>query len=351
MDTTGIPCEMINLKKGLIRLWIVFSIPWFAYWGWEYSDARKNAKDFQETVSDYYGRMTNAYSKYEKTKHPYDLQTAQSWEKNFNENVEYRNEETVRYELASKFGPTVPLALFAFGVALLWVRNGFFAVSDKNLSTGGNNATDDPKDLLNQSTALSIKGDTRAVDAVGIEKETGKKKGLRKNLKQRILITLVTVLTVVFIFFLYKVTINSYEIGSGLSYLSELKRSGLELGASTASKAHENAAKASEIEGVQHAALTAFSYIFFFGAFLLVIGYGFSLKFLSIRRTLLLELFLTGVASLLSGGATLYLGKSGRIASQVGLGVWLATALLFAVLICIIWGVRRFIRSRQENEL
>lgn len=166
-------------------------------------------------------------------------------------------------------------------------------------------------------------------------------------MKRRILVILVAVLTVVFLFFLHRMTLNAYDVGGGLSYLSELERSGLELGSRTTSKAHEKAAEASEMVGLQYAALTAFSFIVFFGAFLVVIGYGFGLTFLGTRRALFSEVILTGMASLTLGGATLFIGKSIRSASQVGLGIWVATALLFTVLISIVWGVRRFLKSRQ----
>lgn len=38
----------MNIKRGLVRLAVVFLLPWSAFWGWTYYDARQRVAETQE---------------------------------------------------------------------------------------------------------------------------------------------------------------------------------------------------------------------------------------------------------------------------------------------------------------
>jgi uncharacterized membrane protein YcjF (UPF0283 family) len=115
----------MNWKRGFIRAWIAFSVPWSVFFAWEGYDGYRSQNAFQKHIENWVDQEVKQRAAAEKG--------AASWEDgdfNFvNSEVDklaaHRKRQRERYERAIVLGPAVPIALAIFGISGTWIARGF----------------------------------------------------------------------------------------------------------------------------------------------------------------------------------------------------------------------------------
>jgi hypothetical protein len=107
---------MMNINKGLARLWVVVSLPWSVWWGYEYYDGLRGQKSFHNL----------AMYEYEQIKYfnPDLLVTLNKRHESHHNYLDLRNASIDRKETAIIVGPALPLGYLLLWAALRWVSLG-----------------------------------------------------------------------------------------------------------------------------------------------------------------------------------------------------------------------------------
>ncbi len=112
-----------NWKRGLFRIWIAFSIPWMAYWGWAYLDSKANYAIWQSFVDTKYELLINSDQLFKDGTYSRPKVELQ---RELDEVVDLRDEQADIVDRAAHLGPVVPASLLIlFGLGY-WVRRGFY---------------------------------------------------------------------------------------------------------------------------------------------------------------------------------------------------------------------------------
>ena len=106
--------ESPRFRRGIIRVWIAFTVPWLIYWIWAFVDANHTVNWNQDIISTYVAQNLDS---------PGYLSGA--IKEQFNFAVDRRNQAKETAELAVKLGLSVPLGLVVLYFVLVWVRRGF----------------------------------------------------------------------------------------------------------------------------------------------------------------------------------------------------------------------------------
>jgi hypothetical protein len=114
----------MNWRKGLIRLWLVSSLAWISFFGWEYYDSTEKLKFWQNASVELVERIEIALERERN-----GIETAQM------SSSELKQSQEQAYQLIKRnrsrasnaiyFGPTVPVVFIIIGGIGLWVGRGF----------------------------------------------------------------------------------------------------------------------------------------------------------------------------------------------------------------------------------
>ena len=114
----------MNIRKGLIRLWIIFSIPWWAVTGWIAFDANRESEGWYKIRLDQVARQRTLYGK-DGNYRPGTEYRVESINKDIELYMDKEGKADDRYEYYVSYMLPIPLI---FGFVLLggfWVFQGF----------------------------------------------------------------------------------------------------------------------------------------------------------------------------------------------------------------------------------
>jgi hypothetical protein len=115
--------QFINIKQGLLRLWLIFTIPWFAWFSWQTYDSYNEKITYQNLVSKTYKTIFLTSREIREGKE-YQREINESANKSFDELVYFHNKANNNLNLNIKL-LFVPLAFLLFYLLTIWVIHGF----------------------------------------------------------------------------------------------------------------------------------------------------------------------------------------------------------------------------------
>ncbi|UUZ67312.1 hypothetical protein LP416_21310 [Polaromonas sp. P2-4] len=171
IDKAAIGLDMLNYRVGFFRAWIVFSICWVGYFSWEAYDANESIKSWHSLGQSWSKSLNEAASQGEKapTIHPGGLDRAY-----YKAQVEYllkqadeswtnRDIAQERFDTAIKYGPLVPIFLFASYFVLGFIAKGFVATSSRPKNVGHGNQESEIFKISTPAAVNAIRQQTYSV--------------------------------------------------------------------------------------------------------------------------------------------------------------------------------------------
>lgn len=136
----------MNIRKGLFRAWLVFTILWATYFSWATYDSYTSYKSWQDLSVKWSQSIDEMLTRYEGApyvseggldKQYYKLKIKQ-YDKEFQESITYRDEEFDRFEKSRIYGPLAPISMILIYHIAIYIISGFRA-SDKQHPNPKNN--------------------------------------------------------------------------------------------------------------------------------------------------------------------------------------------------------------------
>lgn len=133
----------MNYKRGLFRLWLVFSVCWCSYFGWQAYESNRDYNFWAPQVSKQYELLNKSGRAYEKApnwhengmdKRYYKAEFEQ-YQSRFDEAVRYRDVASAKFETAGFFGPVVPFALLVGYFVVVFIARGFKVQESNSVKT------------------------------------------------------------------------------------------------------------------------------------------------------------------------------------------------------------------------
>ncbi|GMR03576.1 MAG: hypothetical protein BMS9Abin22_077 [Gammaproteobacteria bacterium] len=164
--------------------------------------------------------------------------------------------------------------------------------------------------------------------------------------KKQILGIVIALLTVGFLAMLPGIAEEAYKQGLVEAYERELTASGLTMEQSLSSETHHLRLETAKRAGIIYAALFISGFhLPLLGIVILLLLYTFSVGSTKIILFTTLATILVGITLIML--SQIQYGKNPEAAFYSSIGIWMFVAILFGVIIALIWTTKRFLRKKS----